>query len=144
MALKSSAGKKITDAADDDGDTPSAIPSSVANANAQIASAGTPAGNAGAMSARANSILKTAPENPPDVQPALEAQVVSADQLNDVDRALREDKPPAAALAMASAAPVMASGAESTTWDRTSLIGKIFMAFGALLTMASAARMFMA
>ena len=28
--------------------------------------------------------------------------------------------------------------------DKTSLIGKIFIAFGALLTMASAARMFMA
>ena len=33
---------------------------------------------------------------------------------------------------------------ESTTWDQTSLIGKIFIAVGALLTMASAARMFMA
>lgn len=30
------------------------------------------------------------------------------------------------------------------TWDRTSLIGKIFVAFGGLLTLASAARMFMA
>ena len=33
---------------------------------------------------------------------------------------------------------------DSSTWDQTSLIGKIFIAFGALLTMASAARMFMA
>ena len=38
----------------------------------------------------------------------------------------------------------MASGSEASTWDQTSLIGKIFIAFGALLTMASAARMFMA
>jgi hypothetical protein len=30
------------------------------------------------------------------------------------------------------------------TWDKTSLIGKIFVAFGGLLTLASAARMFMA
>ncbi len=42
------------------------------------------------------------------------------------------------------AAPVMASSQESSTWDQTSLIGKIFIGFGALLTMASAARMFMA
>ena len=42
-------------------------------------------------------------------------------------------------------APVMASRSdESSTWDQTSLIGKIFIAFGALLTLASAARMFMA
>jgi hypothetical protein len=38
----------------------------------------------------------------------------------------------------------MASGNESSTWDKTSLIGKIFMAFGVMLTVASAARMFMA
>ena len=31
---------------------------------------------------------------------------------------------------------------ESTVWNQTSLIGKIFIGFGALLTMASAARMF--
>ena len=42
-------------------------------------------------------------------------------------------------------APVAASSSnESSTWDQTSLIGKIFIGFGALLTMASAARMFMA
>ena len=33
---------------------------------------------------------------------------------------------------------------ESTALDKTSLIGKIFIGFGALLTMASAARMFIA
>jgi hypothetical protein len=38
----------------------------------------------------------------------------------------------------------MASSNESTTLEQTSLIGKIFIGFGALLTMASAARMFMA
>jgi hypothetical protein len=44
----------------------------------------------------------------------------------------------------APAAPALASSGESSTWDQTSLIGKIFIGFGALLTMASAARMFMA
>jgi hypothetical protein len=42
------------------------------------------------------------------------------------------------------AQPVAASSNEHSTWDETSLIGKIFIGFGALLTMASAARMFMA
>ena len=40
--------------------------------------------------------------------------------------------------------PCKPSGNDNSTWDQTSLIGKIFIAFGALLTMASAARMFMA
>jgi hypothetical protein len=56
-------------------------------------------------------------------------------------------------VALASAdAPVPASPpavvapntSDNSTWDETSLIGKIFIGFGALLTMASAARMFMA
>jgi hypothetical protein len=36
------------------------------------------------------------------------------------------------------------AGSQNATWDETSLIGKIFIGFGALLTIASAARMFMA
>ena len=78
-------------------------------------------------------------------------QVVAADQLNDVDRALHESSAARGAAgdglgraACRAAAPVMASSSESSTWDQTSLIGKIFIGFGALLTMASAARMFMA
>jgi hypothetical protein len=46
---------------------------------------------------------------------------------------------------VASPSAVNASpSSESSIWDQTSLIGKIFIGFGALLTMASAARMFMA
>jgi hypothetical protein len=138
-----------TDEADDVAKDSSALPSSVANANAQLASADTPAGNAKAMSARANIILQAAPDNPANARAPGDTQVVSADQLNDVDRALHENAPTltmasADAPAPAPAAPVMASSQENSTWDQTSLIGKIFIAFGALLTMASAARMFMA
>jgi hypothetical protein len=149
-ALKSTADKKATeaDAAGKSGDSSTAIPPSVANANAQLAAADTPTGSAKAMSARASNILAAAADNPADAQPAADAQVVPADQLNDLDRALQESKPPAATLAMVSAnapgAPLMARSDDNSTWDRTSLIGKIFIAFGALLTMASAARMFMA
>jgi hypothetical protein len=137
VALKSSAPKKAADVAEGDGGKSSTLPPRVANANAQLASADTPGGPAKAMSARANTILR-----------ATETQIVSADQLNDVDLALHESTAPAPALTVASAdvpvAPVMASGNESSTWDKTSLIGKIFMAFGVMLTVASAARMFMA
>jgi hypothetical protein len=149
VALKSSTDKKAaaTDVADNDGDNSIAIPPSVANAHAQLTSADTPTANAKAISARANDNLQTAPSDPADAPPAAETQLVSADQLNEVDRALHEGKP--ATLAMASAeapvAPVAAASSnESSTWDQTSLIGKIFIGFGALLTMASAARMFMA
>jgi hypothetical protein len=95
-------------------------------------------------------MVQNAPNHPADTQPGAESQVVAPDQLNDVDRALHEANAPAAPIAMAAAeppaAPVMAGSAASSdsTWDKTSLIGKIFIGFGALLTMASAARMFMA
>jgi hypothetical protein len=152
---------KSSTAAADDGDNsstiqPSEIPPGVANANAQLASADTPTGTAKAMAARANSIVQAAPDSQASPQPAADptqdnAQVVSADQLNDVDRSLHESNAPVTTLAMVSAdAPAATTVAaattsnESTTWDQTSLIGKIFIGFGALLTMASAARMFMA
>lgn len=152
QALKSENDKKAAaDAVADDSGNSSAIPPSVANANAELTSSDVPGGNARAMSARASNILQAAPA---DAQPAVaETQVVSADQLNDVDRALHESAPATPTQAVASAAdtpaapvaPVLAgSSHDSSTWDQTSLIGKIFIGFGALLTMASAARMFMA
>jgi hypothetical protein len=148
VALKAAADNKpaLTDASADDSAALSAIPPSVANANAQLPSPDTPAGSARAMSARANGILQT--EARGDNMAGNETQVVAADQLNDVDRALHEGNAPVTNMVLASAgppaAPVMASPQESSTWDQTSLIGKIFIGFGALLTMASAARMFMA
>jgi hypothetical protein len=152
VALKPAADDKpaATDASADDSAALSAIPPSVANANAQLPSPDTPSGSARAMSARANGILQT--DSPASAKannmPGNETQVVAADQLNDVDRALRESSPPVTNMVLASAdpptAPVVASPQESSTWDQTSLIGKIFIGFGALLTMASAARMFMA
>jgi hypothetical protein len=154
VARHSATGSKAADAAADDSDTPPPIPSatippSVANANAQLASPDTPAGSAQAMSARANDILAAVPTTPVDAQPATDTPVVAADQLNDVDRTLHAGTPPATTVVMASAdtsaTPAMAAaGNENSTWDQTSLIGKIFIGFGALLTMASAARMFMA
>jgi len=142
---KKSAEKDVADAS---GNSAPAIPASVANANAQLTSAYA-ADSASAMTAMANTMLLAAADKPasPDAQGAADAAAVSSDQLNDVDRALQQT-PSTQTIAMASAEPaasvVMASGNESSTWDQTSLIGKIFIAFGALLTMASAARMFMA
>jgi hypothetical protein len=150
-AEKSAADAKAPDAAADDGDHSPTMPSSqmpptVANANAELTSTDTPAGSAKAMSDRVNNIL----QGTPDINADAGTAVLAADQLNDVDRALHETTSPAMALASADApAPatspsVAVASSDNSTWDQTSLIGKIFIGFGALLTMASAARMFMA
>jgi hypothetical protein len=154
VAMKSDVDKSAAiELADKNSDNSAAIPSWMANANARLASAGTQTGDVKAMAARANEILQDAPDKAAGTQPAAKSEVLSADQLNDVDRALREGTPPAPVLLMAAAeapatpaapaAPVTAASSnESSAWDQTSLIGKIFIGFGALLTMASAARMF--
>jgi hypothetical protein len=150
VALKSPADKKV---AATEGNLSSAISPSLANANAELQKADTPLGDAArAMSARASSILKVAVDKPAGAQLSAGAPVISADQLNDVDLALHES-PPAKLMMMAAAdapaAPaasvaVAAPSNGSSAWDQTSLIGKIFIGFGALLTLASAARMFIA
>ena len=158
-ASKSAETRKAAekDGADASGGTAPAIPASVANANAQMTSAqmtsaDTPADSASAlstaMSAKASTVLLAAAGKPADAQAPTDAAVVAPDQLNDVDRALQET-PSTQTVAMAFAKPaqaaaVLASSNDNATWDQTSVIGKIFIAFGALLTMASAARMFMA
>jgi hypothetical protein len=146
----------IDAALNDDGSAPSLSPT-VANANAQLASADVAADSAAALSSQARDRLQVMAANQPDAQaepPAQNTELVAADQLNDVDRALSEngdekDKAPSATLAMAvaQAAPQTQAAAVSnddSAWSQTSLIGKIFIAFGGLLTLASAARMFLA
>lgn len=127
------------------------LPATVANANAQApAAADTPdpfaqATPAPANSLQADSLLKSVgAENHPDaVTPEPGAQVVSADELNDIDRTAAEQRP-ALTLASATLDAPAATAPDNSTWDKTSLIGKVFIAFGGLLTLASAARMFMA
>jgi hypothetical protein len=150
VALKIAEDTKApaTNVAADNRVTLSDLPPSIANANAQLPFPGTPGGTAAAMQARAIDLLQAASDNPADAKVGHETLVVAADQLNDLDRALRETNAPAANTAVAAAnppaAPVAAGAQESSSWDETSLIGKIFIGFGALLTMASAVRMFIA
>jgi hypothetical protein len=82
--------------------------------------------------------------------PVAEKQVVPADDLNEIDRAAQEQTSPAPPVAVPSneeqkrrTTVAMASN-DHSVWDETSLIGKIFIGLGTLLTLASAARMFMA
>jgi hypothetical protein len=72
-------------------------------------------------------------------------QVVNADELNDLDKAatdVTESLPKLPASIANSRAEMRVEG--SSTWAQTSTIGKAFIAFGVMLTLASAARMFMA
>jgi hypothetical protein len=135
--------KAATTLAADGNETLSDIPPSVANANAQLRSPVVPGDDAKPAPPRGEALAQD-PDNAKS-----DNGIVAADQLNDVDRALQEGgNVPGALSAMASAnpppEPVTAAPRESSLWEKTSLIGKIFIGFGALLTMASAARMFMA
>jgi hypothetical protein len=81
-----------------------------------------------------------------------EAEVIPSDELNDVDRAMAAQAKPTPTLALASVNtpdPVTTGQAASasddnSSWAQASLIGKIFIAFGGLLTLASAVRMLIA
>ena len=126
---------------------PTELPVSIANANARMG--GEIADDTTrAMTARANALLVS--DQPAESQGAVTTlqQVVEADQLNEADKTLQEQAPPSqTTVAVAPTRPATAAKpapSETSTWDQTSLIGKIFIAFGALLTVASAARMFMA
>ncbi|PIT05130.1 hypothetical protein TSA1_33580 [Bradyrhizobium nitroreducens] len=142
-------GKTADNKADNDVPVSRQMPPAVANANAQLAATDTPtAAAASAMTDRANDNVQAAADN--TNAPNAESQVVAADQLSDIDRALQQDSPPAQKTLLAATeaqprpAPVMASSQQSSAWDQSSLIGKIFIGVGTLLTLASAARMFMA
>jgi hypothetical protein len=165
-AAKSAETGKAAEKADADAGARPALSESVANANAQMNSADATRGNIGdsakamsqAMAAKANTILLAAADNQADGQaPAEGAAVAAPDQLNDVDKALQESESSQTAASQTNASQTVAMGqakpaqqdnpaqvSGSDSLDKTSLIGKIFIAFGTLLTMASAARMFMA
>jgi len=84
-----------------------------------------------------------------DTQPRADTQVVASDQLNTVDRTIAEPAQTAPAAVTAptsqpdpqgqSADPVVARSGENSGSDTRSLIGKIFIGFGTLLTLGSAA-----
>jgi hypothetical protein len=153
VAAKATAAKDVAEPAKD-ADAAPASTDAFANAHAQLP-ADAPAETPQTVAAKADNVFKGMGGTPDagaayqpaasaDAQPAATADVVAPDQLNELDRAASDTKP---ALTLASAtldAPVVVSNDDSSTLDKTSLIGKIFIACGGLLTLASAARMFIA
>ncbi|WP_439922510.1 hypothetical protein [Nitrobacter sp. JJSN] len=145
-----------------DNDKKMPLPPTVANANAKAEMPGTaedlPNTEASALTSSAGQMLSgnqgDSALRADTASSTATADIVSPDELNEIDRALTDDRPAAQHLALASIdiAP-SASNADTTgqvatndsaAWNHTSLIGKIFIAFGGLLTLGSAARMFMA
>jgi hypothetical protein len=127
--------------------TSATLSSSVANARAQLLSSHATVGAASTLVPAPATTLNDASPSPP--QTAANANVVPPDELNEVDRSLSDNnKQPTPSIAMASIstspAPTATVSNNDSTWTQTSLIGKIFIAFGGLLTLASAARMLIA
>jgi hypothetical protein len=101
-------------------DVAAPLPDTVANANAQM------------------------PASDPAVadRAVADAQLVAPDQLNDLDLAAQADATPATTVDRSTGIVTALAPHDDSLWGQTSLIGKIFIAFGGLLTAASAARMF--
>ncbi|HEY0328510.1 MAG TPA: hypothetical protein VGC77_05360 [Rhodopseudomonas sp.] len=137
--LKSSAAAVNTADAEDG----AALPAKVANANAEMPAAAEDM--PGTLLAQAEAVRQDAAKAAP-AQPA-GAEVVAPDQLNDLDLAARVEQAPAPAETVTvgkTGETATQIGNDNSLWGNTSLIGKIFIAFGGLLTVASAARMFIA
>jgi hypothetical protein len=134
-------------------DASGALPASIANANAEASPADAAQAQPGAPTPSAEA--PTAPA-PTSGEPA----VIAADEVNDIDRAASDAAQQQAQVQQQQPAPndtatvaqsqsqsdpkVEARSQDDDAWDKASLIGKIFIAAGGLLTLASAARMFMA
>ena len=108
----------------------------------------------GASYAATDGAPQLAAEAPADATPATpaatddnaaaEQQAAPASAFPAVGHIVAENTDTAAATASdATATTVAASADDSSGWDKASLIGKIFIACGTLLTLGSAARMFM-
>jgi hypothetical protein len=100
-----------------------------------------------AQAATADSVWPQVPQaTSSNTQPRTDAQLAASDQLNAADRAVSEPaqtvqsttvSAPTSQPDTQSVVPVVASSDEGS--DTSSLIGKIFIAFGTLLTLGSAA-----
>jgi hypothetical protein len=126
----------------------------VANANAELVevSAGKPADktlSADQALAPARTIDATALAQPAAgtqtaaVQPPT-VELVSADEFNDLDRAAWEANQMPKLMQLTGSTSHAELRDDDSRWAQTSTIGKLFVAFGALLTIGSAIRMFMA
>ncbi len=117
---------------------PNILPSDVADARAQMSSDDVKAKSATELAAQPTADTAGSAAQDPAVR------VVNADELNDLDKAATDvtDLPKLPPSVADSRAEMHVEN--PSTWAQTSTVGKAFIAFGVMLTLASAARMFMA
>ena len=154
LAQRAKAGKlaarKATPVAQDDDEAPAPartvakVAPTVANAKAELVelqAAGTDATEPGAraqvavLEPQAGRIEATRP-------PAVE--LVAAEEFNELDRAAWEANQMPKLMKLTASDSRAEHREDDSKWAQTSMIGKLFVAFGALLTLGSAIRMFMA
>lgn len=141
MAQRAQASRKAKDAAAEDNTKAAAaekVTPAIANANAELLE--------GVDPAKAADIHNISKDQAPVVEaaPAESTQVMAADEFNDIDKAawdVAQAKPANAATLLESRAEMRE---DESKWAQTSTIGKMFVVFGALLTIGSAVRMFLA
>lgn len=119
------------------------LPPAVANANAELTSGDTQAGNSSSPLAE--------PDKTAGIETASNGvQIAAADQLNDIDRDMMAETAPSAAPVQMAALPQNPAVVARTISSRddvlsnAALIGKIMIGLGATLTLTAAARMLFA
>lgn len=127
---------------------PSALEPAVANAHAELTSDDAQPRD---MASRdmAPVAAETESNKASGGEPATNSTQIAANQLNDGNRNVNvtaATPSPSVSMANYTENPTAFSqgASEGDAWDRASLIGKIFIAFGTLLTLASAARLMIA
>jgi hypothetical protein len=146
-ATQKSADKKVADVS---GSGPPAIPDWVANANAQMnlpdAAPDSARAMSEAMTAKAGFNLLAAASGTVEAQVPADRAGLLSDPRNEFDQSLQETRSEqtVAIAPLRPASPPTAMASSGDGLDQASLIGKILIAVGALLTMASAARMLLA
>lgn len=117
------------------------IAPALANANAALVELAAVSANTAAVSEptqAAPTETQASPAQPPAVE------LVAADEFNDLDRAAFEANQMPKLMKLTASDSRAELREDDSKWAQTSTIGKLFVAFGALLTIGSAVRMFMA
>jgi hypothetical protein len=123
------------------------LPPSVANARAELTSSPPEQPMLAQSTAPDASTLTESDKAATMEPPANGVQITTSDQLNDMDRdaaATPADTSEPATVALAQMVQPAATANDGSGWSGASLIGKIFIAFGVILTLASAARIIIA
>jgi hypothetical protein len=113
----------------------------VANANAQLVDFG---GTKTAPAEASEQVQPVAVDAQPSQAQPPAVELVSAEEFNDLDRAAWEANQLPKLMKLQASDSRAEFSEDDSRWAQTSTIGKLFVAFGALLTIGSAIRMFMA